>query len=527
VPESTDTEVGHQAFAAADWEAARTAFEAALRDTPDDPEALDGLGRSLWWLGDREAGIARRRDAYAAFQRRGNARAAGGLAVYLAGEHRIDGRAAESSGWLARARRLLADQDDCTEAGWLAVEEAKRAEDLVTAERHARAALAIAHAVGDADVECMALAQIGRAVVRQGRIEEGAALLDEAMTVALSGESHDPLACGDACCTTLVACDGMADVQRAAQWCESVVEFSERRRFLPLQGWCRGIYGGVLVRGGDWVRAEQVLDEALRRPTKGSGRVTALAALAELRILQGRTEEAGRLLERLEGEPAARAALVHLHIVRGDTALAAAFLEQLGEDEHALVLRAELALATGDADAVAAAGERLTEIAQRLSRPDLAAHAAFLGGRHEAAVQAFTELGLPFNAARARLALATAQADAGSPLARATAQAAYDGFERLGARQDADRAGALLRRLGATGRRTTVTDWDELTGREREVLDLICDGLSNTQIAERLVIAPKTAEHHVGRVLNKLGARNRAEAAALATRAGLSRSRSR
>src|ERR671914_1775808 len=222
------------------------------------------MGQSLWWLGERDSAIDRRRQAYAAYRRRGDTVRAGGLATYLAGEYRIDGRTATSAGWLSRARRLLADAGPSTERGWLAIEDAKRAGDPADVERHAREALEIAHELADADVECMALAQLGRAAVGQGRIEEGMTLLDEAMTVALGGETTDPLACGDACCTTLLVCDDLADLQRASQWCEAVVEFTERRRFTPVQSWCRAVYGTVLVRAGEWERAENVLGEALR-----------------------------------------------------------------------------------------------------------------------------------------------------------------------------------------------------------------------------------------------------------------------
>ena len=131
---------------------------------------------------------------------------------------------AAAAGWVSRARRLLEGQPASSAHGWLAIEDAKRAADPMLAEERSRAALAIAHELRDADIECMALAQVGHALVRQGRVAEGTELLDEAMTVALGGESSDPLACGDACCTTLVVCDGLADLQRATQWCEAVVD---------------------------------------------------------------------------------------------------------------------------------------------------------------------------------------------------------------------------------------------------------------------------------------------------------------
>jgi LuxR family maltose regulon positive regulatory protein len=127
----------------------------------------------LWWLGERDAGVRCRQEAYAAFQRRGDARRAGSLAVYLAAEHRIDGWQATAAGWLSRAERLLAGQSTGPEHGWVAIEEAKRAVDPAAAERHARPALQLAHELADPDVECMALAQLGRAMVRHGRVDEG------------------------------------------------------------------------------------------------------------------------------------------------------------------------------------------------------------------------------------------------------------------------------------------------------------------------------------------------------------------
>ena len=319
----------------------------------------------------------------------------------------------------------------------------------------------------------MALAQLGRALVRQGRVDEGMALLDEAMTVALGGETSDPLACGDACCTTLVVCDGLADLDRATQWCEAVVEFTERRRFIPVQSWCRGIYGAVLVRAGDWERAEAVLTEALARRAdraQGGGRALPLAVLADLRLRQGRDRggraAARRARGRAGGARAARAAAPRARRRRAGRSAARARRRAIAGRRERLALRAEVALARGDLDAAATSPERLRGAAAAACattsspRPRGSRARGRARGDGAAATRRARGRRPPLRRARApatrRRARASrsrgAQAAAGSPLALASARAARDAFERLGALADADRAAALLRGLGVAGR---------------------------------------------------------------------------
>ena len=126
---------------------------------------------------------------------------------------------------------------------------------------------------------------------------------------------------------------------------------------------------------------------------------------------------------------------------------------------------------------------------------------------------------MPFDTAITRIewARALAAAEATHDLALEYVRLALSVFERLGARRYSHQAAALLRDLGAGSRPGPRVSGD-LTRREREVLELLSHGLSNPEMGRRLFISPKTVEHHVSRILSKLGLRTRAEAIAWALR---------
>ncbi|WP_433368163.1 response regulator [Streptosporangium sp. CA-115845] len=95
---------------------------------------------------------------------------------------------------------------------------------------------------------------------------------------------------------------------------------------------------------------------------------------------------------------------------------------------------------------------------------------------------------------------------------------------RVAARGDALLAPSITRRLinrYVTQPLNTGTGLKELTNREREAVALVAQGLSNDQIAERMVISPQTAKTHINRAMAKLHARDRAQLVIIAYESGL------
>jgi DNA-binding NarL/FixJ family response regulator len=530
---------GFVALSASDWGTARARFEEALA-AEESPEARDGLGQAKWWMGARVEALEDRSRAYVLYRRRGDHIAAARLAGYLAAEARIDGNPSASQGWFARAEGLLADQPTSLAHGWLEVERAKRAGDPDQKRAHAERAVALGRELGVADIEVMGLAQLGLAHISAGAYEQGLCVLDEAMAAAMAGEPDDPLAVGDTCCTTLSACERLDDYRRAVDWCRVVLDFAHRRKFVPLAPWCRSVYAGVLISTGKWERAEQELKHSLHEyeVIDSPARVFAVVRLAALRIHQGRFGEADALLAGYEQHPLALEPTVERLIDQGDTAAALAVANRrLATVEAdpistaaALLVVCDACLAAGDLTAVAEHVERLEALTGPI-RERLAGRTALIRGRlclargqradatraFVSAADVFERLGMPLEHGRALVGSARSREASEAALSVIDARHARDIFERLGARPDADAAAALLRSFGVSGRSAPKTS-AALTSREREVLALLAEGVSNAEIARRLVISPKTAEHHTSRVLRKLGLQSRAEAAAAVAR---------
>jgi DNA-binding CsgD family transcriptional regulator len=540
---------GRAALEAGRWDEARAAFAAALAER-ETPEALDGMGVALWWLGETRASIAHTERAYAGFRRAGEAVAAALAAISLGvtWTSNYDNHAA-AGGWLARAERVLADADPNPLQGWLWLLRGYLEPDPGRARALQQRALELARATGDPDLELWALGDLGLTLVAQGRASEGLALVDEAMAGTLGGERRRLDTVVVACCDMLVACDLAGDLERAVQWCQVADRFIDRYGCPFLYARCRTLYGGILVAKGRWAEAERELLAAVRMAEEAgpASHAEALARLADLRLRQGRLEEAEALLPEPAGDRLTARAAARVLLARGEPSVAAGLLERaLADDgrpgihgEHHLRAAAALEtlvaarLALGDLDAAAAAAGRLGELADGDGDGQVAAMAAHAaarvaaaGGRHdearrllERALGLFARADLPHETALVRLELAGALAATDPGLAVAEARSALGSFERLGAKGDADAADALLRSLGAPGR-TGPRRVGELTRREQEVLRLVGLGLSNPEIAQRLFISRKTAAHHVSNVLAKLGVRNRAGAIAYAARRG-------
>jgi DNA-binding CsgD family transcriptional regulator/predicted negative regulator of RcsB-dependent stress response len=535
-------EAGNDALKTPDWLAAEQCFRAAL-ELGETGEALFGLGIARWWVGDTRDALRCWEGAYAAFSRVPDPGQAVLTSVYLCLAYRMSlGSDAVAHGWLARAASLVEEFGLTPMKGWVLLCRAHIANDDRQprhAERHARAALALAREGRDADLTLCATCELGAAQVELGRLEEGAALLDQAMAAALAGEAGDFDTVVLVSCRTVASCARAADIKRAIQWIRAADDFHRRYGSTHLYTTCRVHHASVLFAVGEWDRAEGELEAALRigRHAEPALHAEALAKLAELRIAQGRIDEAARLLGGQEDQATTAYACALLQLASGSPGAAADLvrrrlreIDQDGLEAAALVdLLAEAEVARGHQGDVArpvaarpggdAPCRLVAALTDRASGRALAAVGDAVAIEHlERALAGFGALEMPYECARVRHLIAHVMAGTQPETAIVEARAALAAFETLGAARDADACAALLRSIGVKAGRAGPKRAGQLTKRELEVLRLLAEGLSNPEIAARLFLSRKTVEHHVANVLTKLGLSSRGQAAAYAMR---------
>jgi len=539
VPASELVREGEQALRAADWAAARRAFERALA-AHDSPAAHDGLGLALWWLNDIEDAHHHRSIAYREYRQAGAPGRAARLACWLGREQVfLNSNVPAMSGWFSRAEQLVEQLEPGVDRAWCALLRASMLASPAEMAAVAADVVATARQFGEGNLEAFGLAFSGQSLVSLGRVSDGMALLDEAMTMATSGEAGDLNTISEVFCVMLATCETAGDLTRSELWCRTALEFARRYSCPFLLAYCRTSYGGLMTALGRWREAEAALTEAIEAFGRGHRglRVHAQIKLADLRACQGRLEEAELMLSGMEDQAAAAVPLARLHLQKGEPKAARAVLEQslpaeppyTLHDLPSLFALADALLELGDFPRLQAMLDVLTGLAAGARSPLLTAQVEYARGRVSFRRSDFTAARSSFEAAlgqlrsyqqsllagQLRLRMAEVLQPTDPPGAVAWARGALATFERIGAAHDAAQAAALLRLLGAPHRGATRAP-NPLTAREAEITALVARGLTNREIADRLVISAKTVEHHVSRILDKLGLQSRVEIAAFA-----------
>ena len=503
-------------------------FEEAVTALPG-AEAYDGLACALRGLGEVDATLAARAMAHRLYVAEGREAAAARVAALIAADLWVlRGDGAVARAWLDRAERLLEGHEDSCEAGWVGI----RAREVLGYETvRDRAAgdrgIELGRRHGDRDLELMGRAVRGLCAVNLGDVEEGMRDLDEVALAGVAGELRAATERGRAWCLLIFACERVRDVERAAQWCDTVRRLAERTEHPQLFAFCRTHYAGVLTARGDYVGAEEELGRAALLFAAGAPGVAfeAELMLAELRRRQGMLEEAAQLSSAHGWHPTAQLILAELAWDRGEVPVAHAALDRRSRrtdtgavaDAAALYLAVRIAVAEGAAQDASDAAAALRAFADRAGTLPLRAAASAAEGVAspsarpllEDAADLWAQAGMPYEAARAETALAALTGD------ETARERAARRLAELGCTVDIN---ALDAPLTPAAR---APDDGDLSRRELQVLRLVAEGLSDPEIAERLVLSPHTVHRHVANIRSKLRQPSRAAAAAKAVRDGI------
>ena len=344
------------------------------------------------------------------------------------------------------------------------------------------------------------------------------------------------------------------------QACELIGKTGSGRQATNLVPRCNLAH--LLMLEGRWDESERALIDLVAECRQRYGQhwpfTGAACHLASVHLFRGRYDEAWALLDEVqtaaEAESttlaltAARNRLAVLEMRRGNARAAEALLHRALEATQAsgfagvegaesLRLLSEVCLQMGDLAEAGVWIEKAAEAATTFpsaapavvrTKGQIAAQQGNLDGaveHHRAALEILRSSPQPYEEALVRHDLGACLLRRSRPRDRAAARTelsmALAIFERLGAKPDADAARQALQRIG--GR---APAGGALTEREREVLTLVADGLTNAAIGGRLFIAERTVEVHVSHILSKLNLESRTQAVAWAVQRGLNPRRS-
>lgn len=464
---------GREAHSAHRWEIAYHAFTAAA-ETALCAEDLQRLGEAAYWTGRSDESITVRERAYGAYVREGKDEAGALVALALAESYKYRLAKSVSTAWISRAERLLGESPETHAHGyllrWQSVAAFDTDDDPESALLLADRVIAIGQRLGHRSLEALGLQDKGRFLVAMGRIDEGMRLVDEAMVAAVAGEL-DPDATGRSYCNMLAVCDAVADYQRASEWSDAAQVWCEQHSESAYPGVCRITRAELKWLRGEWDEAAEDLQRAVGELTGFTAIVgKALYQTGEIELRSGSLEAAersflgahehGRLplpglavLRLREGKPVEAEQLLG-EALRGMSAplARARFLPALGAVQLELgkldECRETLAELQTVADVCASTALR-SEAAH--GRAALAVREALPGEAVREAQQAiagWSELQMPYEAARSRFLLGEAQDLAGNPTAaRMEMETARSTFVRLGSTADAAQVTARLELL--------------------------------------------------------------------------------
>jgi DNA-binding CsgD family transcriptional regulator/tetratricopeptide (TPR) repeat protein len=379
-------------------------------------------------------------------------------------------------------------------------------------------AIQLAETLGATDTLVHALNNVGMAELI-AHDEQGRGKLQESLRLALAHDLQDHA--GRAYTNLASAALRARNYPLALRYFEDGIAYTTQHDLdfytLYMTVW----RGRARFEQGDWDRAEDdagfVLSHHRVWPTM---KISALAVLGHVGVRRG--------------DPAAAPQLEEARALAAGTG-------ELQRVAPVASARAEAAWLAGDIEGVKREAHLVTEMVKWRDDPWIHGEFSFWLWRAGGAPETAETIAVPY-ALHMRgdwRAAAAAWREIGCPYEEAVAlsdgdeaarRAALEIFERLGAAPAAERLRHALRASGVRGiprgpRASTKENAAGLTNRQVEVLALMADGLSNSEIADRLFISPKTVDHHVGAVLAKLDAGTRAEAASIAIHSGLIKKR--